>query len=213
MYDGSDRSAIAGEERKDGWGMDRITEEAIGYVRELFAGNADGHGFDHTLRVWRNAMLIAETEPECDREAVTLTALLHDADDHKLFATENNANARRFLEEHGITGEKAERICEAVNSVSFSKNRGKRPETPEGRIVQDADRLDAIGAVGIARTFAYGGKHGRTPEDSIQHFHEKLLLLKDMMNTEKAKEIAGTRHAFMEDFLREWEAETGTAER
>ena len=213
MYDGSDRSAIAGEERKDGWGMDRITEEAIGYVRELFAGNADGHGFDHTLRVWRNAMLIAETEPECDREAVALTALLHDADDHKLFATENNANARRFLEDHGITGEKAERICEAVNSVSFSKNRGKRPETPEGRIVQDADRLDAIGAVGIARTFAYGGKHGRTPEDSIQHFHEKLLLLKDMMNTEKAKEIAGTRHAFMEDFLREWEAETGGTER
>ena len=213
MYDGSDRSAIAGEARKDGWGMDRITEEAIGYVRELFAGNADGHGFDHTLRVWRNAMLIAETEPECDREAVALTALLHDADDHKLFATENNANARRFLEDHGITGEKAERICEAVNSVSFSKNRGKRPETPEGRIVQDADRLDAIGAVGIARTFAYGGKHGRTPEDSIEHFHEKLLLLKGMMNTEKAKEFAGTRHAFMEDFLREWEAETGTAER
>ena len=213
MYDGSDRTAIAGEERKDGWGMDRITEEAIGYVRELFAGNADGHGFDHTLRVWRNAMLIAETEPECDREAVALTALLHDADDHKLFATENNANARRFLEDHGITGEKAERICEAVNSVSFSKNRGKRPETPEGRIVQDSDRLDAIGAVGIARTFAYGGKHGRTPEDSIEHFHEKLLLLKDMMNTEKAKELAGARHAFMEEFLREWDAETGGTER
>ena len=213
MYDGSDRTAIAGEERKDGWGMDRITEEAIGYVRELFAGNADGHGFDHTLRVWRNAMLIAETEPECDRETVALAALLHDADDHKLFATENNANARRFLEDHGITGEKAERICETVNSVSFSKNRGKRPETPEGRIVQDADRLDAIGAVGIARTFAYGGKHGRTPEDSIEHFHEKLLLLKDMMNTEKAKELAGARHAFMEEFLREWDAETGGTER
>ena len=190
--------------------MDRITEEAIGYVRKLFAGNADGHGFDHTLRVWRNAMLIAETEPECDRETVSLAALLHDADDYKLFATKNNANARRVLEDHGITGEKAERICEAVNSVSFSKNRGKRPETPEGRIVQDADRLDAIGAVGIARTFAYGGKHGRTPEDSIQHFHEKLLLLKDMMNTEKAKELAGTRHAFMEEFLREWDAETGS---
>ena len=193
--------------------MDRITEDAIGYVRKLFAGNADGHGIDHTLRVWRNAMLIAETEPECDRETVSLAALLHDADDHKLFATENNANARRFLEDHGITGEKAERICEAVNSVSFSKNRGKRPETPEGRIVQDADRLDAIGAVGIARTFAYGGKHSRTPEDSIEHFHEKLLLLKDMMNTEKAKELAGARHAFMEEFLREWDAETGGMER
>ena len=187
--------------------MDRITEEAIGYVRELFAGNADGHDFEHTLRVWRNAMLIAETEPECDREAVALTALLHDADDHKLFATENNANARRFLEDHGITGEKAERICEAVNSVSFSKNRGKRPETPEGRIVQDADRLDAIGAVGIARTFAYGGKHGRTPEDSIEHFHEKLLLLKDMMNTQTARELAEGRHRFMEDFLEEFYAE------
>ena len=79
--------------------------------------------------------------------------------------------------------------------------------------MQDADRLDAIGAVGIARTFAYGGKHGRTPEDSIEHFHEKLLLLKDMMNTEKAKELAGAKHAFMEEFLREWDAETGGTER
>ena len=191
--------------------MDRITQEAMEYVRALFQGNADGHGFDHTLRVWRNAMMIAETEPDCDPRIVSLAALLHDADDHKLFSTENNGNARRFLENR-VPPETADRICEAVNAVSFSKNKGKRPDTPEGRIVQDADRLDAVGAIGIARTFAYGGKHGRAPEDSIAHFHEKLLLLKDMMNTEKAKELAEGRHAFMEAFLREWDAETKTGD-
>ena len=190
--------------------MEQVIRDAVEYIRELFRGNADGHGFEHALRVWRNTMEIAEAEPGCDPEAAALAALLHDADDHKLFDTENNANARRFLEGR-VPPEETERICAAINSVSFSKNRGKRPETPEGRIVQDADRLDAIGAVGIARTFAYGGKHGRTPEESIAHFHEKLLLLKDMMNTEKAKALAERRHAFLEAFLREWEAETGEA--
>ena len=186
---------------------DRLTQEAIEYIRDLFRDNADGHGADHSLRVWRNAMMIAESE-DCDPRIVSLAALLHDVDDYKLFATENNANARRFLDAHGVTREDADRICAAVNAVSFSKNKGKRPETAEGRIVQDADRLDALGAVGIARTFAYGGGHGRPPEDSIAHFHEKLLLLKDMMNTEKAKRIAEERHAYMEGFLREWDLET-----
>ena len=188
--------------------MDQITREAMDYIRELFRGNADGHGFEHSCRVWRTAMKIAEAEEGCDAQIVSLAALLHDADDHKLFDTEDNANARRFLETHGIPAETADRICEAINAASFSRNKGKRPETPEGRIVQDADRLDALGAVGIARTFAYGGKHGRTPEDSIAHFYEKLLLLRDMMNTGKAKEIAEERHAFLEAFLREWDAET-----
>ena len=187
--------------------MQEITNAAVRYIRDLFAENADGHGFDHSMRVYRNALLIAETEPAADRLIVSLGALLHDADDHKLFHTENNENARRFLREHGIRPDTEDRICEAVNAVSFSKNKGKCPETIEGRIIQDADRLDAIGAIGIARTFAYGGKHGRTPEDSIAHFHEKLLLLKDLMNTEKAREMAESRHAFMEQFLREWERE------
>ncbi len=191
--------------------MDQITRDAMDYIRTLYAGNADGHGYEHSLRVWRNAMTIAGGEAGCDQEIVSLAALLHDADDHKLFATENNANARRFLEGHHIPPETADRICAVINAVSFSRNRGKRPDTPEGGIVQDADRLDAIGAVGIARTFAYGGKHGRPPEESIAHFHEKLLLLKDMMNTEMAKAIAKERHAFMEAFLREWDTETGTA--
>ena len=187
--------------------MQEIIEAAICYIRDLFAENADGHGFDHSMRVYRNALRIMETEPAADRLVVSLGALLHDADDHKLFHTENNGNARRFLREHGIRPDIEERICEAVNAVSFSKNRGRIPETIEGRIIQDADRLDAVGAIGIARTFAYGGKHGRTPEASIAHFHEKLLLLKDLMNTEKAREMAESRHAFMEQFLREWERE------
>ena len=187
--------------------MREITDAAVRYIQGLFAENADGHGFDHSMRVYRNALRIAETEPAADRLIVSLGALLHDADDHKLFHTENNENARRFLREHGIRPDTEDRICEAVNAVSFSKNKGKRPETIEGRIIQDADRLDAIGAIGIARTFAYGGKHGRTPEASIAHFHEKLLLLKGLMNTEKAREMAESRHAFMEQFLREWERE------
>ncbi len=184
-----------------------ITDAAIGYIRILFADNADGHGFDHSMRVYRTALLIADSEPAADRSVVSLAALLHDADDHKLFRTENNANARRFLESQGMDPETADRICEAVNSVSFSRNRGRRPETIEAQIVQDADRLDAIGAVGIARTFAYGGKHGRPLESSVDHFREKLLLLKDMMNTGKARDLAGRRHAFLELFLREWEQE------
>ena len=187
----------------------RIVGEAVRYVRSLFEGNSDGHGFDHTLRVYRTAMRIADSEPECDRLVVALAALLHDADDDKLFSTENNANARAFLASCPVGRDHAERIIAAVNAVSFHKNRGKRPETPEGRIVQDADRLDAIGAVGIARAFAYGGRHGRPPESSIGHFHEKLLLLKDMMNTPAAREMAERRHAFMESFLREWGLETG----
>ena len=188
--------------------MQQMIDAAKEYIRELFAENADGHGLEHALRVYRNAILIAETEPGADKQIVALGALLHDADDHKLFHTENNANARRFLEAQGVGQETADRICEAINAVSFSQNKGKRPGTVEGQIIQDADRLDAIGAVGIARTFAYGGKHGRPPEDSIGHFYEKLLLLKDLMNTDKAREIAEERHAFMEAFLREWDEET-----
>ena len=95
-----------------------------------------------------------------------------------------------------------------INSVSFSQNKGKVPSSLEAKIVQDADRLDAIGAIGIARTFAYGGEHGRSMEASISHFHEKLLLLKDLMNTDAAKAIAIKRHDFMLAFLAEWNSET-----
>ena len=187
--------------------QEKIVEEAMEYVRKLFQGNSDGHDFDHTMRVYRTAMEIANSEPGCDRQIVALAALLHDADDSKLFSTADNANARTFLNLQNMDEATIEKICTAITSVSFSKNRDRRPELLEGRIVQDADRLDAIGAIGIARTFAYGGKHGRTLDSSIEHFHDKLLLLKAMMHTEKAKEMAESRHAFMESFLQEWEKE------
>ena len=182
-----------------------VIEAAVAYIEKLFQNNAGGHDAAHTLRVYRNALLIARSEPDCDLEIVSLAALLHDADDHKLFHTENNANARSFLKAHGV--EKAEEIIAAVNSVSFSQNRGKRPETLEGKIVQDADRLDAIGAVGIARTFAFGGEHGRSLNSSIRHFHDKLLLLKDEMNTAAARRLAEERHAYMIGFLEEYAKE------
>ena len=179
----------------------RIIEAAKEYVAELFKDDAGGHGADHTMRVYANAMLICRNEGDCDRTLVALAALLHDADDYKLFKTEDNANARRFLLSQGVAPEYADRICRVINGVSFTKNRGKKPDTLEGMIVQDADRLDAIGAVGIARTFAYGGEHGRSLEDSVKHFYDKLLLLKDEMNTDTARRIAEERHAFMEEFL------------
>lgn len=183
------------------------TEKARAFAEELFRGAPGSHDFQHLLRVWRTAMLLAETEPGCDREIVSLAALLHDADDPKLFSTEKNANARRCLAELGTSPEETEKICGVINGVSFSKNRGRRPDTLEGAIVQDADRLDAIGAVGVARTFAYGGEHGRSLEDSVAHFHEKLLLLAEEMNTAAGREMALERHAFLEAFLREYEKE------
>jgi len=191
---------------------DSIIMEAIKYARELFKDNADGHGIDHTLRVYQNAMIIANSEPKCDKMMVALAALLHDADDHKLFSTKDNENTRGFLSNHHIEESVADSICDIINSVSFSKNRDREPDSLEGKIVQDADRLDAIGARGIARTFAFGGSHGRTLDSSIEHFHEKLLLLKDMMNTDKGKEMAESRHAFMVDFLQEWKCEVSADE-
>lgn len=188
--------------------QDTIIKNAVEYINELFGGNSDGHDALHTLRVYKNMKLIAQSYPEADLFIMSLSALLHDADDHKLFKTENNANARFFLAKNDVPEESIEQICEIINGVSFSKNRGKTPETLEGKIVQDADRLDAIGARGIARTFAYGGKVGRSLDDSVQHFYEKLLLLKDEMNTDAAKEIAKTRHEYMEGFLKEYYEES-----
>ena len=187
---------------------DLIIKEAIEYIKELFEGNSDGHDADHTLRVYKNAMAIAKGEENCDLYTIALAALLHDVDDYKNFSTENFANARKFLKEHGVSQDKEDEICSIIDSVSFSKNRGNSPRTLEGKIVQDADRLDAIGAIGIARTFAFGGKHERSLDSSIEHFHEKLLLLKDMMNTKTATEIALKRHDFMLIFLKEYKEES-----
>ena len=119
-------------------------------------------------------------------------------------------NAVSFLKSNGVDNAETEFIVRIINSVSFSKNRDQTPDSLEGQIVQDADRLDAMGAIGIARTFAYGGKHGRSLESSIDHFHEKLLLLKDGLNTAKAREMASARHEFLEEFIGHFNAENTT---
>ena len=152
--------------------MTALVNKTIACIEDLFRGNAGGHDAAHSLRVYRNAMKIAETEPEADKENVALAALLHDTDDHKLFHTENNENARSFLMGNRVTEETIDLICAAINAVSFSQNRGKKPDTIEGRIVQDADRLDALGAISIARAFAYGGEHERPLHESVQHLRK-----------------------------------------
>ena len=186
---------------------ERLIENVMKYIESMFQDNADGHDAAHSLRVYRNALHLADCYPDCDKRIVLLAALLHDVDDHKLFDTENNAHARRFLETQNLSTEEIEQICSIINNVSFSKNRGKSPESIEGKIVQDADRLDALGAIGIARTFAYGGKNGRSLEESLQHFYDKLLLLKHEMNTEEAKRLATERHKYLEGFIAEFKVE------
>ena len=187
---------------------EQIIEAAKQYLGEIFKDNSDGHDAEHSLRVYGNSLLIAENYPESDKTVIALASLLHDVDDHKLFDTENNMNARSFLKEQNVEDDVIDQICVIINGVSFSKNRGIRPESIEGKIVQDADRLDALGAVGIARTFAYGGRNGRSLESSLQHFTDKLLLLKDEMNTAEARAMAETRHAYIEGFLEEFNKET-----
>lgn len=191
-----------------------LYKAALERISGLFGEDATGHDVHHTLRVYRMAMRLAEAE-RADRELVGLAAMLHDADDPKLFGTGNGLpNARAFMEEHGVLPAQAETVCTIIDEVSFSKNGSKRPSTIEGMVVQDADRLDAIGAIGIARTFAFGGNRGQAIHDpgrdtgtSIAHFHEKLLKLKDLMNTEEARRIAEERHRYMEAFLAEFQDE------
>ena len=178
------------------------------HLQTLFKDNKDGHDFDHTMRVCKNAKIIADRE-YCDENIVLLAALLHDVDDHKLFDTVNNANARYLMASIGLDADTIEKVCQAINEVSFSHNKGKKPSTIEAAIVQDADRLDAIGAIGIARAFAFGGCHGNTLDDTVQHFADKLLTLKDSMNTKTARVIARHKHQVMINFLSELDNEKG----
>ncbi|MCM3086801.1 HD domain-containing protein [Bhargavaea ginsengi] len=191
-----------------------LYKAALERISGLFGEDATGHDVHHTLRVYRMAMRLAEAEG-ADRELVGLAAMLHDADDPKLFGNGGGLpNARAFMEEHGVLPAQTEAVCTIIGEVSFSKNGSKRPLTVEGMVVQDADRLDAIGAIGIARTFAFGGNRGQAIHDpdrdtgtSIAHFHEKLLKLKDLMNTDEARRIAEERHRYMEAFLAEFHDE------
>lgn len=210
-----------------------IIENAIEYVKQIFANDCSGHDYHHTMRVYRLAVQIAKQE-NADMLIVKLAALLHDVDDAKLspetYATKKNAID--FMESNGVDNKMIEIVCKIIAEVSFVGIDSVVPSTIEGKCVQDADRLDAMGAIGIARTFAYGGSKGRKIYDpeikplvnmskeeyrqnqnstSINHFYEKLLLLKDMMNTETAKRMAEHRQAvmeaYLEEFMTEWEGE------
>lgn len=206
--------------------QDIIISNVIQFIKELFNNDHSGHDYFHSLRVYQNAIAIAKHE-ECDEFLVSMAALLHDADDKKLFHSENYENARSILLKNQVDEKRIAKICDIIDSVSFKASDTIVPNSTEGRIVQDADRLDAIGAIGIARAFAYGGNREReiyNPDiepmismnaeeykkhsgTTLNHFYEKLFLLKDMMNTNAAKQIAKKRHIFMQNYIEEFYSE------
>jgi len=217
----------------------RIIDQTVDFVKSHMSGETSGHDWFHIERVWKMTCHIAEKE-KADMFVVELAALLHDIADWKFAAGDETAGPRKAKEWLGKLGadrKTIEHVCDIIANVSF-KGAGVKTKmkTIEGMCVQDADRLDALGAIGIARVFATGSHMGlpiydpsikptmhKTFEDykkvvlnidkgrgtSVNHFYEKLLLLKDRMNTKTAKQIAEKRHKFMEYYLKrffeEWE--------
>ena len=206
----------------------------INFVKEKLEGAEAGHDWFHIERVWKLSKKIAEKEGG-NLEAIELSALLHDIADPKFHNGDETLAlkiSKDFLEEIHVNAKLIEQVLFVIKNISF-KNRAEAPENPplELQIVQDADRLDAIGAIGIARTFNFGGfknnlmyhpeikpnlgmnkeEYKKSNGTTINHFYEKLLLLKDLMNTETAKKIASERHDFMlqflDEFYKEWNVE------
>ena len=205
---------------------EQVFARAEEFARRLFEGDSGGHDIYHPARVCSLACALCEEEGG-DMDVVRLAALLHDVDDPKLFGGEGLPNASRFMESEGIPEEVASEVRGIISSMSFKGTGKDVPASLEGRIVQDADRLDAIGAIGVARAFAYGGSKGRpmhVPGEgprsfadeseyrssvgtTVNHFHEKLLKLQGLMNTDSARRMAEARHRYMEGFLEEFMAE------
>lgn len=203
-----------------------MVEKALIFAKNLLGSDASGHDFHHVQRVVNLARRITAGEQDVDMEMVGLIAALHDVDDRKLSpqTCENLDNARRFLTDNGVGADRIQVILHGIRQISFKGTDSVSPDTLEAKIVQDADRLDAMGAIGIGRAFAFGGSRGRSMYDpeqppklhmdaetyaknqgpTINHFYEKLLLLKDMMNTETGKAMALHRHGYMEQFLDEF---------
>jgi uncharacterized protein len=207
-----------------------LINATIKFVKAELENAEGGHDWFHIERVYKNALLIANGE-NCDILVVKLGALLHDIADSKFHNGDESVGpkkARLFLETENVSENTIVHVINIIDNISYKGgNVIKNFHSLELDIVQDADRLDAIGAIGIARTFNYGGYKNRTiynPEiapnlhmskeeyknseaPTINHFYEKLLLLKDKMNTETGKEIAIQRHRFMESFLFQFYAE------
>ena len=207
-----------------------VIDAAVQHIREQFKNDSSGHDWWHIYRVWRMAVRLAEAEG-ADLYVVQLAALLHDIADWKFHDGDLTAGpraARLWLAGQAVPAATIDHVCDIIAQLSY-KGAGVATDMPtlEGRVVQDADRLDAIGAVGIARAFAYGGHAGRLlydpehpPEQhasalayrnsrgpTINHFHEKLLLLKERMQTATGKQLAAQRHTYMEGYLDQFHAE------
>ena len=213
----------------------QLINNTILFVKNQLSNAEGGHDWFHIERVYKNALLIAEGEKECNLTVVKLAALLHDIADSKFHNGDESVGpktARIFLESQNVSEDIISHVIAIIENISFKGgNFEKKFHSKELEIVQDADRLDAIGAIGIARTFNYGGFKNRplynpniqpnlnmskeeyknSEAPTLNHFYEKLLLLKDKMNTETGKKIATKRHDFMVTFLSqfyaEWEGE------
>lgn len=208
-----------------------IIGKAVIFVKEKLAGAETGHDWWHIERVWKNAKLIA-SEEEVDLLVVELGALLHDIADSKFHNGDDEIGpqtARGFLKEIGVDDQTADHVENIVRYISYKNTlAGHSWMSPELAVVQDADRLDALGAIGIARTFTYGGHKNRVLYDpsvppalnmsveeykntgsqtTLNHFHEKLFKLKDLMNTKTGKRLALDRHRYMEQYLEQFLAE------
>ncbi len=206
----------------------QLIQKAEAFLADCLSGAEAGHDLAHSLRVRRNAIAILEEEKDADREIVELAALLHDIADAKFHDGDEEkgpALAGVFLKEQDFDELKTQHVCSIIRHMSFKGgNEALVWTSREMEIVQDADRLDAIGAIGIARAFNYGGFRNRPLYDrqippkkdmkkeeyrqsvspTLNHFYEKLLLLKDRMNTEAGRKMAEKRHFFMEAFLEEF---------
>jgi len=220
--------------------MNSRIEKTVQFVKKQLKSAEAGHDWFHVERVWKLALTIAESEA-CDREIVELAALLHDIADPKFHGGDEQIAltiARNHLQNIDADAATTESVLFIIKNISFKNSlslsggdlsgmREKNPAFCELQVVQDADRLDAMGAIGIARTFNFGGfknnllhhpemaprknmtreEYKRNEGTTINHFYEKLLLLKDRMNTAKGKELAAGRHAFMEVYLEQFFAE------
>lgn len=206
-----------------------IVEKTIEHVRRELDRAEGGHDWFHIQRVFRNTLLLAREE-EVDLLTVSLAALLHDIADAKFHGGDEEIGpkkAEEFMRGLKIPGKTRDHVVKIIRHISFKnslKKRGRKFNSPELQVVQDADRLDAMGAIGIARAFSYGGHAGRKLYDpeippnpdmtkaeykkstgpTINHFYEKLLLLRDKMNTPTGRKLAERRHQFMLDFLEEF---------
>lgn len=208
-----------------------IIDNTILFVKQQLENAEGGHDWFHIERVYKNALLIAREEEDCDILVIKLGALLHDIADSKFHGGDESIGpktARTFLESQNVKEEIILHVIAIIENISFKGgNFEKKFNSKELEIVQDADRLDALGAIGIARTFNYGGFKNRalynpniqpnmsmnkeayknSESPTLNHFYEKLLLLKDKMNTETGKKIAQKRHDFMITFLAQFYAE------